>query len=375
MNIELKKESHIVCENGVVLYQIDPSRKYWFIRSDSGNYYDDFVQNDYIAIGWDYLRKDDFLVDSLGIIKNEDVLKNLIDKNEPIRGTSEQGRKSTITKIFNKVARFIYEVEEGDIIITPAENSEKFSIGVVTSDLIETVGYAEKYLTQNPDTELTPCSYIKRRNVHWLKHLSKYQLDIYLQRALHSQEAMTRLDDQAQYINRNLYDAYIIGDVFHGIIKSLSDEEHNLAELSDLFNNLRNTVNTAIAANNLTISPDNIKIKINAHSPIMLEMIVAGIEAATPYFAAALASGGAIAVGISQFGIYHKNKVTETEETKRKVIEVSSQENADKRKTAVDLLKLRGETSDENQLAAIDKMLNALDIENSNLELNNKKES
>ena len=43
MNIELKKESHIVCENGVVLYQIDPSRKYWFIRSDSGNYYDDFV--------------------------------------------------------------------------------------------------------------------------------------------------------------------------------------------------------------------------------------------------------------------------------------------------------------------------------------------
>ena len=375
MNIELKKESHIVCKNGVVLYQIDPSRKYWFIRSDSGNYYDDFVQNDYIAIGWDYLCKDDFLIDSLGIIKNEDALKNIIDKNEPIRGTSEQGRKSTITKIFNKVARFIYEVEEGDIIITPAENSEKISIGVVTSDLIETVGYAEKYLTQNPDTELTPCPYVKRRNVHWLKHLSKYPLDIYLQRALHSQEAMTRLDDQAQYINRNLYDAYIIGDVFHGIIKSLSDEEHNLAELSDLFNNLRNTVNTAIAANNLTISPDNIKIKINAHSPIMLEMIVAGIEAAAPYFATALASGGAIAVGISQFGNYHKNKVTETEETKRKVIEVSSQENADKRKTAGDLLKLRGETSDENQLAAIDKMLNALDIENSNLELNNKKES
>ena len=284
-------------------------------------------------------------------------MKNIIDKNEPIRGTSEQGRKSTITKIFNKVARFIYEVEEGDIIITPAENSEKISIGVVTSDLIETVGYAEKYLTQNPDTELTPCPYVKRRNVHWLKHLSKYQLDIYLQRALHSQEAMTRLDDQAQYINRNLYDAYIIGDVFHGIFQTLTDDEHTLSQIAELFSVLDENIRAVIDTHNLNITTKDIKIKINAHSPIMIDLSLVSecITSLAPYIIPAIAGGGVVGTAISAYGEYRKNQTTQESETERKKLEENTKDKANKRNTALEAWKLRSALATEEEKNEFDK--------------------
>ena len=30
-------------------------RNYWLVRTDGGNYFEDFTRNNYIAIGWDYL--------------------------------------------------------------------------------------------------------------------------------------------------------------------------------------------------------------------------------------------------------------------------------------------------------------------------------
>jgi len=359
---QFKKESIIACGNDINIYQIDPSRQYWFIRSDSGNYYNDFIQNDYVAIGWDYLLQNNFQFDKTGKLLNDTELKDLIDKNEKIKsGQSKQGRKATITKIFNKVYKFIFEVEEGDIVITPSENTNQVSIGIVVGALYEDEKYETEYLAKNRDTELTLCPFIKRRKIHWLKHISKSQLDIYLLSSFQSQEAMTNLNDCSDYINRNLYDAYVDKNCLHNIIKTSSEQNLTLSEITALFTALHDTINTISQEKNLTLSPDDIAIKINAHSPMILEMIIEHIELFGPYLTIVILGLGMLGRGITK---YYTNKTSQTEETTRKTLEINAQENANKRQTVLELLSMRTASTNPDDIAAIDKVLEKLTSEN-----------
>jgi|GEM_PF-4710568 hypothetical protein len=32
--------------------ELEPEKEYWFVRTDSGTYYDTFKENNFIALGW-----------------------------------------------------------------------------------------------------------------------------------------------------------------------------------------------------------------------------------------------------------------------------------------------------------------------------------
>ncbi len=364
---QFKKESIIACGNDINICQIDSSRQYWFIRSDSGNYYNDFIQNDYVAIGWDYLLQNNFQFDKTGELLNDLELKALINGNEkPKLEQSTQGRKATITKIFNKVYKFIFEVEEGDIVITPSENTNQISIGVVDSALYEDANYEAEYLTKNPDTELTLCPFIKRRKIHWLKHIQRNKLDIYLLNAFQSQEAMTNLNDHAEFINRNLYDAYIAGNSFHNIIKTTSDGDLTLSEITFLFNTLSEIINTVTQKNSLSFSTQDVKIKINAHSPMMLDLTLVSdaINTIAPILLPAIAAGGVGGISITQFGKYKINQVTQNAETQRTKLQEQTKQNEINRKTALQALEMRSKLVSEEERKEFDEAAEKLGLIN-----------
>ena len=175
---------------------------YWIIRTNGGDYYEDFTLHEYISISWDYV--------SLSILytKDDDEIKRLIEVYEKMSTTPEDSddesdgtTKGKITAILNKINRFVFEIDKGDIILIPSKNSDRIAIAEVVGDVYETENYVESYLQANPTTEIIPCPYRKRRKIKILKTITKGQMDIYLARGFNSQHALSCMDEYAPYIN------------------------------------------------------------------------------------------------------------------------------------------------------------------------------
>ena len=87
---------------------ISPQRHYWIIRTNGGDYYEDFVLHQYISIAWDYV--------SLTILNNEteESIKRLISVYEKSNDEdidlddedTDGSAKGKITAVYNKIHKF-----------------------------------------------------------------------------------------------------------------------------------------------------------------------------------------------------------------------------------------------------------------------------
>lgn len=166
MNIELAKEMNI---------PVVEDRHYWFVRTTGGTHYEDFTTNGYISIGWDYLSIEYFRKNPEEVVKKqiEKSERNQPTEAEDSRGESGQALKQAVTMIYNKIDRFVNQFNLGDVVLVPSKNSEKLAIGIITSDVYEDSTYVQKFIVLNPDSEIVPCPYYKRRNVKWIKGIGK----------------------------------------------------------------------------------------------------------------------------------------------------------------------------------------------------------
>lgn len=254
---------------------ISPQRHYWIIRTNGGDYYEDFILHQYISIAWDYV--------TLTTLNNEteEAIKRLIsvyEKNndedidlddEETDGTS----KGKITAIYNKIHRFVFEISKGDIVLIPSANSDRITIAEVVGDVFETTNYVEMYLKENPETELNPCPYAKRRKVNTLKTISKEEMDIYLAKGFSSQHALSNMDDYAQYIDRTIYGIYAKGDQIHSTIHAGHPNGLTLKDLVDLTSYLNESATSIAEQCGIPYDPSTINVKLNIHSPGLIELI------------------------------------------------------------------------------------------------------
>lgn len=254
---------------------ISPNRHYWIIRTNGGDYYEDFTLHQYISIAWDYV--------TLNILnnQNEDSIKRLIqeyeqsstsvkdDDDEDSDGTS----KGKITSIYNKIHRFVFEIQKGDIILIPSKNSDYITIAEVLGEVYETTNYVEDYLKANPDTEIHPCPYQKRRKIASLKSISKGQMDIYLAKGFNSQHALSNMDDYASFIDRTIYGIYSKGDKLHTTIHAGHPNGLTLKELVSLSSALEESANYLAQQCDIPFDSSEIEVKLNIHSPGLIELI------------------------------------------------------------------------------------------------------
>ena len=254
---------------------ISPTRHYWIIRTNGGDYYEDFVLHQYISIAWDYV--------TLNILntQDEDAIKRLIEEYESLTSTvkddidddSDGTTKGTITSIYNKICRFVFEIQKGDIILIPSKNSDYITIAEVTGDTYERSNYVEDYLKENPDTELHPCPYCKRRKITTLKTISKSEMDIYLAKGFNSQHALSNMDEYAPFIDRTIYGIYSKGDQIHTTIHAGHPNGLTLKELVTLSSSLEESANSLAEQCGVEFDSSNIEIKLNIHSPGLIELI------------------------------------------------------------------------------------------------------
>ena len=264
---------------------------YWIIRTNGGEYYDDFILHDYISISWDYISLD------MLYNKTDEEIKRIIDvyekdSNSVIEDDEDNDGtpKGKITTILNKVKRFVFDIGKGDIILIPSKNSDRITIAEVISDVYETENYVEKYLKENYGTETTPCPYRKRRKIKSLKTIPKSKMDIYLSKGFNSQHALSNMDEYAPYINRTIYEIYSKGNELHTTLHAGHPNGLTLKELVELSSSIEQASYSLAEQCNIPFDSSQIEVKLNIHSPGLIELIGA-------------VSGGGIVLSLLLFSI------------------------------------------------------------------------
>ena len=232
-------------------------RNYWFIRTQGGDFYKTFLENSYIAIGYDSIN--------LSLIKNaandksgKKYLAEVIKKQFP--DESKPGY------IGNQLIDFSYNIKKGDIVIIPSESSSKISIG----EVVETPVYELKNNLGESD-----CPYLKRKKIKWLKqNLTFNHIDSKLFSIKYSQRTITRIQDEFHpYIDRIISPIYIKNDNAHLAINVERKENFPAYDVFTTWTELLDLTEEFGKDEQIEINKKDIDLKINVQSPGTIEFI------------------------------------------------------------------------------------------------------
>lgn len=234
--------------------QIDPKRKYWFIRTDSGNNYQTFCNNGFIGINWDEISVSEILSNSSAELKEKIALRFGLDSQ------SSNGKRK-ISDIHNKLHHF-NNLKKGDIIVIPSENSEYLSFGEISDDCT--------YEGVSGDFE---CDYIKRRSVDWVKtDLSINALDPTFFKIKKTRHTISDISSFDYYIDSILYPAYRKLDNSHFVINIATTEEINMLSLAEMLFGIHHIMQLINTAFNLGEDIEEGTIRIYLQSPGLLNI-------------------------------------------------------------------------------------------------------
>lgn len=244
------------------------NRRYWFIRTQSGMYYDDFINENFVGIEWDEIS-------DLSFIKNA----NEEEWKEKIINTYKDVEKPGY--IMNQIKKFVYDIKAGDIVIIPNEKSRWLAIGEIVEDNVDIFEEKEEVdfetlLESLDESEIKNNKTIikKRRKVKWIRQFKRAEWDPYLQGIIHSNSAVISADKYGIYIDRMLSQFYIKGDYAYYTYKVNKKKNIPYVDMLKFLNNnyeLINYINSYYP--NLKINEEDLILKINVQSkgPVQLK--------------------------------------------------------------------------------------------------------
>ena len=232
--------------------ELEMNRKYWLVRTFGGKYYDHFVQNNYIAIGWNELS-------DIEMIKNAD--DNGVAKEQLFNKAKElYSKKETdqIGRIVNPIIKFVQDMAIGDVVVIPSKNSKEIHFGIIKSD----VTIVKDVI--NLDDGLEPL--YKRRTVDWVIWRDKDSVDLNIFKMLASHYAISSVDAYAESIDRTMYSFYVKGDKAYLVIRASKEGEYEGTEIPDLINQFIGTVNIYNKLTGDSINKNDVKTKVSLQS-------------------------------------------------------------------------------------------------------------
>ena len=130
---------------------------FWMVRAKRGFFFDEFIRNEFIAIGWNSVTK---------AMISQNLTRSQSDRlKASIKATYDESKPGTS---LNKCIRFCYELKAGDIAVIVDNNRVAFAyIGEYYEEQSPTLTVElEKEVHQqiekaNPNTDTFTCPYIK----------------------------------------------------------------------------------------------------------------------------------------------------------------------------------------------------------------------
>ncbi len=185
---------------GIDIAQIDPSQKYWLVRTLGGQYFNHYESENFIAIGYNHIPNINGQKEHI----KQNIAASLYGPTKELDDLTA-AEKSNVTRIYNQLYRFYCDIKIGDMVIVPGEGFVRF--GIVESD-VEVHHQAE----EEHSADSSKCPFHKRRKVRWIKKLRKSELDLKLFKLFYSHHAISDAGAYAEAIDRSLYSFYIKGD-------------------------------------------------------------------------------------------------------------------------------------------------------------------
>ncbi len=192
---------------------IEPTRHYWFVRTNGGEFYNEFRKGGYIAIGYNEVTLLD-IANARGQKNASDIL------GKKVKSIYEEEKRPKY--IGNQLIDFAYSIKKNDIVLIPSENSDYLTFGVV----LETPTYNELNIPNGS------CPFTKRKKVKWFKEVSKFKLDPNIFRTIFVHRTITKIDPSAiQAIDRTLNNIFIKNDETHLVVNINKHNDLNATEL------------------------------------------------------------------------------------------------------------------------------------------------
>lgn len=256
----MEKLLQFIQENEIPIVIIPEDRKYWLVRTQSGEFYDEFFHDGFIGIGWNEFSDIDKFKNS-----DKDEITDLIS----ITYKPEEGQKPPQPgRIYGQIYRFLFELKVNDIVMIPSNNSSHISFGIIESDT-----YIEEITETAVDMGL--CSFAKRRKVNWIKTVQRDRLDPYLYRMMQAHQAISNANDYANYIDRTLHSYYIKGEKAHLVVNVKQENQISAVDMITYVSTLLDLV--PLIENpespDETFKKEDVDLKLNVQSPGLMEFI------------------------------------------------------------------------------------------------------
>lgn len=240
--------------------KIDASKNYWFVRTQGGDYFNDFANGNFVAIGHDQILLSDVSRAKLSPNPSEAL-------GEKVRKYYEENKMPTHTA--NQILKFAYEIKKGDIVFIPSSSSSILKFG----EVLETPAYLKSDSLDKDD-----CPFEKRKKVRWFKSIKKKQLDPNLYKLIYSHHTITNAKDYEQYIDKSLYSFFIKEGKGHLVIDVTTTNGIKAKELFRLGLDLFDSVDTFGEDTNIKVNSDDVEAKVNLNSPGTVEFISQSVQ-------------------------------------------------------------------------------------------------
>ena len=226
---------------------------FWMVRTQSGFFYNEFINNKFIALGWNIIDKEtSFSHENAELLKER--IKHIYGNKRPADG-------------INKSKRFIYEVNKDDFVLIPNVGSSEIAICRVGEYYEEDIDYHKELFEikkiKNKESIIgdIKCPYKKRRHIEVLLRVSNSRLGYKLLKAISSYHGISNMNDYATDILNCVYDCYVYNEDMYMPINVAKREAISAKELSSLMYGVTNLLSE------LTIDDNCIFVTANINSP------------------------------------------------------------------------------------------------------------
>lgn len=248
--------------------KVDKNINFWMVRTKKGFFYDEFISDGFVALGWNTILEADIKLYKKDK-KEKENLKNNVETKYP--------NNKQITQTINKCDHFINDVLNGDILMIPSAQNAKITFAIA-EEYYEDMGLTyekEIEVIQRIDSKIDygiqeRCPFIKRRKIRVLKTVSGDRLNINLYKVLASYHGLSNIYDYGEFILSTIYSAYYWQDKVNFVFNVEQEKEINARELASF---MYNSVEVISSIKNNSVST---KINLNSPGDLILSIIQNG---------------------------------------------------------------------------------------------------
>lgn len=228
------------------------TNSYWMVRTMGGEFFEEFVGENYVAIGYNEIP-----LEYLRSITMDDVASVRLLK-EKIKGLYPEALRPG--HISSQLLRFCNGIAVGDILVLPGYNSNRLAICRVIGEPFE-----EHITTER-------CPFTKRIPIEVLRVTDRSRLPAKAQLMFNSRHPISDITEYASYIDSGLLDFYNKGKETHLLLKVNTESDVTVSQYACLFDFLKLAV-LYCKENAMEASEGDVVIKTQMESPGFVHFI------------------------------------------------------------------------------------------------------